>query len=96
MRKLSINQMFILACVVSAPTAGNPVQHPEVFERLRNRWLDLVLDGRHVVPEEDAAVIRQYTAVRLDPELHENDETTRDFPQTIPLINERFGPEAAG
>ena len=95
-RKLSINQMFILACVVSAPTAGNPVQHPEVFERLRNRWLDLVLDGRHVVPEEDAAVIRQYTAVRLDPELHENDETTRDFPQTIPLINERFGPEAAG
>ena len=93
-RELTINQMFILACVVAAPTAGNPIQHPEVFERIRNKWLDLVMHGRHVVPEEDAAVIRQYTAERLDPELRENDEFTRNYPQTIPLINERFGPQA--
>ena len=90
-RTLTINQMFILACVVAAPTAGNPIQHPEVFERIRNKWLDLVLHGRHVVPEEDAAVIRKYNAKMLDPELRENDEYTKDFPQTIPLINERFG-----
>lgn len=91
-RSLSLNQMFILSCLVAVPTAGNPVQHPEVFGRIRSKWLDLKKDGRFVVPEEDAAVIRANTVEKLDPMLRDNDEFTRNYPQTIPMINERFGP----
>lgn len=38
---LSLNQMVMLAIIPSVATAGNPIQHPEVFERVRNKRLVL-------------------------------------------------------
>ena len=91
-RSLTTNQMFILACMVAAPTAGNPVQHPEVFGRLRSKWLKLKQNGQLVVPAEDAAVISVHPIERLDPDLRANDAYTMQFSHSAPMINERFGP----
>ena len=91
-RSLSINQIFILACIIAAPTASNPIQHPDVFWRIRNQWLSVKKNGYFVVPAEDAAVIRENSIERIDPKLKVNDEYTIHFPETIPMINERFGP----
>lgn len=38
---LTLNQMFMLACLPAIPTRGNPIQYPEVFERVRNRRLNI-------------------------------------------------------
>ena len=93
--ELSINQMLMLACIPAAPTRGNPIQYPEVFERLRNKRLNrLVREKESVITPEEAEDIRSHGADCLDPELRPNDEFTRNYPQDIPLINERFGPFA--
>ena len=92
---LNLNQMLILACIPAAPTRGNPIQHPDVFERIRNKRLDRLTPGkRPLITPAEAEEIRARDSNCLDPELKEPDEMTRNFPQTIPLINERFGPFA--
>jgi len=91
--RLSLNQMLMLACIPAVPTRGNPIQHPEVFERIRNKRLNfLTAMERPVITPAEAEEIRARDSDCLDPDLKKPDETTRNFPQTIPLINERFGP----
>lgn len=89
---LTINQMFMLACLPSAPTRGNPIQYPEVFERVRNKRLNRVTPP--LISPDEAALICSYHADQLDPELRKPDDFTRNYPQDIPLINERYGPFA--
>ena len=90
---LTLNQMFLLACLPAIPTRGNPIQYPEVFERVRNRRLNYLLREKKkpLISQDEAAAIFANTASCLDPELRKPDEFTRSYPQTIPRINERFG-----
>ena len=90
---LSPNQMFILAILPTVPTRGNPIQHPETFERYRDRRLRRFTNPqRPVIPPEEAELIRSYHADNLDPDLRKPDEYTDNYPQYITLTNERFGP----
>ena len=90
---LTLNQMFLLACLPAIPTRGNPIQYPEVFERVRNKRLNYLLREKKkpLISQDEAAEIFANTASCLDPELRKPDEFTRSYPQTIPRINERFG-----
>ena len=90
---LTLNQMLILACIPAVPTRGNPIQHPKVFQRVRDRHLARMIKGeKPIIAPAEAEVIYACNADCLDPELKKPDDFTRNFPQTIPLINERFGP----
>ena len=91
--ELSFNQMIMLSIMPSAPTAGNPIQHPEVFERLRNKNLFLLRKYEPLlITRAEEADILSRDAAHLDPELRKPDDFTRSYPQTVPMINERFGP----
>ena len=85
--------MIMLSIMPQAPTAGNPIQHPEVFERLRNRNLYLLTQREQplITQSEEADILSHYAA-HLDPEHRKPDDFTRSYPQTVPIINERFGP----
>jgi len=91
---LTLNQMFMLACLPAIPTRGNPIQYPEVFERVRNRRLKYHIENTEppIILPEEANEIFSHHADSLDPELRKPDDFTRNYPQDIPLINERFGP----
>ena len=88
---LTTNQMFILACMPYAPTKGNPVRQPEVFERIRNQRLDYWVD-RHRISDEEAGIIRSFDAAHLDDELRSADAYTENYSREVVLTNERFGP----
>ena len=89
---LTLNQMFLLACIPPIPTRGNPIQYPEVFERIRNRRLNYIRRKKEpLISQAEAAEIFAHDSSCLDPELRKPDDFTRNYPQTIPLINERFG-----
>ena len=90
--ELSINQMFLLSCIPSAPTAGNPIQHPDVFIKIRNRWLDNIDPEIIDISNEEIETIASHPVEQLDPQLRENDDYTRNYSQTIVMTNERFGP----
>ncbi len=90
---LTLNQMLMMAVIPQVPTRGNPIQHPEVYERVRNKRLKLLTRGKlPQISQEEAEAIQACGSDCLDPELRKNDEYTLSYPQTIPLINERFGP----
>ena len=92
-RDLNLNQMVMVAIIPSAPTAGNPIQHPEVFERLRNKYLiRFTEEGQPLISQTEAKYILARGAACLDPELRAPDDFTRSYPSTVPMINERFGP----
>ena len=92
-RDLSLNQMVMVAIVPSAPTTGNPIQHPEVFERLRNGYLvRFTEEATPLISRAEAEEILGRRAAYLDPELRVPDDFTRSYPSTVPMINERFGP----
>ena len=92
-RDLSLNQMVMLAIIPSAPTTGNPIQHPEVFERIRNKCLfGLTRGNPPLLSRTEAGDILARDAACLDPELRRPDDFTRNYPTTIPMINERYGP----
>jgi len=92
-KDLTVNQMFILAILPVVPTRGNPIQHPEAFERFRNKRLVRFTNSkRPVLSPEEVDVICSYHADRLDPDLRESDDFTDNYPQYITLTNERFGP----
>ena len=88
--ELNVNQMFLLASIPKAPTVGNPIQHPEVFERLRNKRLMVNL---RAISEEDKNEILSHDASCLDEELRKNDDFTKNYSQEIVLINEIYGPQ---
>ena len=90
--KLSINQMFILACIPSAPTSGNPIQHPDAFIRIRNKCLNNIDPEIIDIGFEETDIIASHPVEQLDPQLRRNDDYTRNYSQTIVMINERFGP----
>ena len=92
-RDLSVNQMFMLAVLPVAPTKGNPIQHPEVFERFRNKRVALLSSPKHAVitPAEAEEILSRH-ADCLDIDLRKPDEFTNAYPQYAPLTNERFGP----
>lgn len=95
-RDLSLNQMVMLAIIPSVPTTGNPIQHPEVFERRRNSFLVRFTEkDRPLISVAEAEDIRAHGAACLDPELRAPDDFTRSYPSTVPMINERFGPFAS-
>ena len=90
---LSFNQMVMLAIIPSAPTTGNPIQHPEVFERLRNGYLvRFTEEAPPLISRAQAEDILGRRATCLDPELRAPDDFTRSYPSVVPMINERFGP----
>lgn len=92
-KELTVNQMFILAILPVVPTRGNPIQHPEVFERFRDKRLARFTNpNRPMILPDEEEVIRTYHAARLDPDLRKSDEFTDTYPQYITLTNERFGP----
>lgn len=92
-RDLSLNQMVMLTIILPAPTVGNPIQHPGEFERLRNKYLaKAVKRGIPFFSHTEVEAMRAYGSDCLDPELRKPDDFTRNYPQTIPMINERFGP----
>lgn len=92
-KDLSINQMFMLAILPVVPTRGNPIQHPEAFERFRNKRIALLSSPRHpIITPEEADRIRERHADCLDPDLRKPDGFTNSYPQYITLTNERFGP----
>ena len=86
---LSENQMFILACIPYAPTRGNPIQHPQAFETIRNRRLNSI-NVRKELSAEEWDRISSHHADCLDPDLRKQDDFTRQYPQEVPLYNERF------
>ena len=92
-KDLTVNQMFMLAILQVVPTRGNPIQHPEAFERFRNKRIVLLSSPNHaVITEQEAEQIRSRHADCLDPDLRKPDEFTDSYPQYITLTNERFGP----
>ena len=92
-KDLTPNQMFMLAILPVVPTKGNPIQHPEVFERFRNKRMKRFTNpDLPYFTEEEAALIYSYHADCLDPDLRRPDEFTDSYPQYITLTNERFGP----
>ena len=92
-KDLTFNQMFMLAILPVVPTRGNPIQHPEAFERFRNKKVDWFLSPSHeAITQEEAERILARPADCLDPDLRKPDEFTENYPQYITLTNERFGP----
>ena len=60
--KLSLNQMLMLTIMLMAPTAGNPIQHPEVFACLRNSRLYFFSKDcipPLITPEEEADIVTE-------------------------------------
>jgi membrane carboxypeptidase/penicillin-binding protein len=94
---LTLNQMVILISVISAPTAGNPIQHPEVFVSLRDKTVEIFTreDAPFISAAEKEDILSR-SASCLDPELRKPDSFTQTFSQTVPLSNERYGPFAPG
>ncbi|MBQ6381038.1 MAG: transglycosylase domain-containing protein [Clostridia bacterium] len=89
---LSNNQFFILACIPQAPTAGNPIQHPQAFVRCRdNKINNLFRLG--VLSEEEKRAFLSHSIECLDPDLRKNDAFTSAYPQEIVLVNEKYGPQ---
>lgn len=92
-RELTINQMFMLAILPVVPTRGNPIQHPEVFERFRNKRIVRFMDPKDpILTQEESSEILSHNSDCLDPDLRKPDEYTNNYPQYITLTNERFGP----
>ena len=89
----TVNQMFMMACMLYAPTVGNPIQHPDVFERIRNKRLNFLTNRKQVlISGADAEMIRSFHADCLDPELRAGDAFTENYPTDVRLQNDRFGP----
>ena len=89
-RDLTMNQQFMMACMPFAPTVGNPLKHPDVFMRVRDKRLN-ALRRRRVITDYEVECIKQYDDKCLDPELRECGEEERSYSDEIVLVNERFG-----
>ena len=76
------------------PTAGNPIQHPEVFRRYRDKKLSLFYEEPPLISPEEGEDILSRDADNLDSELRKPDDYTLNYPAVIPLSNKRFGPSS--
>lgn len=91
---LTINQMFVLASVISSPTKGNPIQYPEMFETIKAAKIKtLIKKGGYT--EERVAIFRAHKPPCIDEELRKKDEYTECFSKKTVLKNERFGIQVA-
>lgn len=88
--ELSTNQQFMLACMPFAPTVANPLKHPDVFLRVRDRRINSLIKKKSVT-EDEMQCVRQYDADCLDPGLRICGEAEQSFSEEIVLVNERFG-----
>lgn len=90
---LTENQMLMLTCMLLAPTAANPLKHPDAFVRVREKRLE-VMKRRATLSDQEIARFSAYRATQLDPHLRPRDAETDSFSDTVVLINERFGPRS--
>jgi penicillin-binding protein 2A len=82
---LTLNQMLILAIIPAIPTKGNPIQQPEVFERVRNKRVEFLANGKSpLISREEAAAIKAHGSDALDPKLRKNDGYNRTFSKPSP------------
>lgn len=82
--------MLILACIPYAPTTANPLKHPEAFVKVRDkRVARMKFLGN--ISEDEASRFVSYPSSGLDPDIRQSDEATEAFPDTIVMVNERFG-----
>ena len=89
---LSLNQMFMLIRILNAPTANNPLTHPENYRKSCIRRV-VSWEKYHILSEEEATLIRSYDISKLDPDLKEPGDEANIFVHP-PLTNERFGPHS--
>lgn len=87
---LSINQMFMVSCMLFAPTKGNPISYPDVFERLRDKKLNRLIKNARI-DKREYEEIKSHHADNLDEDLRCNDNYMDGLSQDIPLCNYRFG-----
>ena len=52
--------IVILACIPYAPTRGNPIQHPQAFETIRNRRLNSFNVRKEISAEEWEEIISHH------------------------------------
>ena len=87
---LSTNQMFVILCMLSAPTNGNPLTYPDVFIRIRDTKLEQLREAGKINIEDYDNIISGHEDI-IDEKLRDNDDFSASFSQDIPLYNYRFG-----
>ena len=87
---LSTNQMFVILCMLSAPTNGNPLTYPDVFIRIRDTKLEQLREAGKINIEAYDNIISGHEDI-IDEKLRDNDDFSASFSQDIPLYNYRFG-----
>ncbi len=87
---LSNNQMFLITCMLSAPTKGNPVTYPDAFVRIRDIRLSCLLEAGKIDMEEYNNILECQKDC-IDEKLRLKDEFCSNYSQDIPIYNYRFG-----
>lgn len=87
--ELSLNQMFLTSDMLHAPTAANPLTHPDVLERIRNQSLER-FHKIDMITKEEYELIKSHDHTNLDPDMRPWDEKYLQYSQ-VPLVNEKFG-----
>lgn len=92
--ELSVNQAFMLVILLSAPTARNPLLHPDAYERYAKmilfRWR-----GWDAFTEEEYKEIIACHANGFDPKLRKSADGEWKYGKNI-YVNERFGAGEGG
>ena len=89
---LTLNQMFMLMCILSAPTGNNPLRCPENYIICRGHRINYWLNGRKEgLTQEEAKIISSYPVEVIDPELRKATDERERY-AAVPMRNERFGP----
>lgn len=89
---MSFNQMFMIMVFLNAPTARNPLLHPDAYrdfnKELTERWAK-----RGVITKDEVDIINRNLENGFDPQLRKSADGERKYGKDI-LINEKFGVEA--
>lgn len=91
---LTSNQMFVLASVISAPTKGNPIEYPEMFETIKATKIRILMK-KGGYTEEKVKIFKAHKPPCIDEELKDSDEYTKRFSKKAVMKNERFGIQVA-
>lgn len=87
---MSFNQIFMINVFLNAPTARNPLLHPDKYVRF-NKILADNWRKREILSDEEIEIIETCRSDRrLDPQLRESAAGVSKYGKDI-LINERFG-----
>ena len=91
-KDMSFNQIFMIMVFLNAPTAINPLLHPDAYRDfnkvLTGRW-----EKRRVITKEEVDIITQNLENGLDPHLRKSADGEWRYGKNI-LINEKYGLEA--